>query len=205
MEQDVETNAPIKDKGLYASAETWKTLRSDPAFVELVRLARVANSLSLAWGPVLAPLEDQSPKARRERFAAFFFAAAVLHEGLTIAQALGRYYRQLPQYESGLAALARDPAVQVLNNGLLDRTRNQHVFHFDRDALAAGLLEFPENQEVVIATATDFIHGEIYFDLADDAFLGSLLGAPTVSENLARLEKLILEVAALFGRFMRAV
>ncbi len=196
--------SPLQDHGVYASAEQWRALRTDPAFVELVRLARVTNSLTLAWPPLLGSLADQSPRARRERFAAIFYAAALLHEGLDVAQGLGQYFRDLPQYKNGFAAIASDPAVRALNNELLDRIRDEHVFHFDRASLATGLQHFPEG-EALIATAPDFKHGEIYFDLADDALLAALFGdAPTEDEYLARVGRLMEQVSLLFKRFMQA-
>src|SRR2546430_9340093 len=196
--------SPLQDRGVYASAERWRVLRSDPAFVELVRLARVTNQLTLAWPPLLAPLEDQRPKARRERFAAFFYAAALLHEALHVAQSLGQHFRELPQYRSGFAAIFADSGVTALRTQLLDRIRDRLVFHFDRECLAGGLGHFPEG-ETLIATAPDFMQGEIYFDVADDALLAYLFGdAPTEAEYLVRVGWLMEQVTCLFKRFMQA-
>jgi hypothetical protein len=198
------TVSAVQDRGVYASAERWRVLRTDPAFVELVRLARVTNQLTLAWPPLLAPLEDQSPRARRERFAAFFYAAALLHEALHVAQSLGQYFRGLPQYRAGFAAIFGDKEITALRSSLLDRIRDSLVFHFDRECLAAGLRHFPEG-ETLIATAPDFMQGEIHFDIADDALLAYLFGdAPTEAEYLARVRRLMEQGTHLFQRFMRA-
>jgi hypothetical protein len=194
----------IEDQGVYASAERWAALRTEPAFVELLRLARVTNSLTLAYPPILASLEDQSPRARRERFAAILYAAALLHEGLHTAQGLGQHFRRMPQYREGFAAIFADPIVRAFRSSTLDRIRDELVFHFDRDSLAVGLTYFPEG-EVLIATAPDFQQGEIYFDIADDALLGYLFGdAPTEEVYLQRVTYLIEQVTLLFNRFMRA-
>jgi len=196
--------SPIQDRGVYVSAERWQTLRSDPAFIELVRLARATNQLTLAWPPLLATLDDQSPKARRERFAAFFYAVALMHEALHMAQSLGKYFRDLPQYKAGFGGIFADQEIGLLRTTIMDRIRNRLVFHFDRDSLAEGLSHFPQG-ETLIATAPDFQQGEIYFDLADDALLGYLFGdASTETEYVARVARVMEQGTHLFQRFMRA-
>jgi len=195
---------PIQDQGVYAAGELWATLRSDPAFLELMRLARVVNSLTLAYPPILLTLADQSPRARRERFAAMLYAAALLHEGLHTAQSLGQHFRDMPQYKAGFGAILSDPAVRAFRSNVLDGIRDQLVFHFDRKSLSKGLHAFPTG-EVLIATSTDFRQGETYFDLADEALLGALFGdAPTPEAYLDRVGKFLGDVTALFNRFMRA-
>ncbi len=195
----------MKDQAIYAPADRWTSLRTDPAFVELLRLARVVNSLSLNYSALLVPLEDQSPKARRDRFAAFFYAAALLQEGLHTAQSLGQYFRDLPQYKTGFAAILADPDVTTLRSGDLDKIRDELVFHFDRGALAAGLTHFPDGKALIATAPHGFKQGEIYFDAADDALLGYLYGdAPTEGEYQASVRRLMEQVTALFKRFMRA-
>jgi hypothetical protein len=194
----------IDDQGVYASAERWATLRADAAFIELMRLARVVNSLTLAYPPIFVTLTDQSPRARRERFAAMLYAAALLHEGLHTAQGLGQHFRDMPQYKDGFASILADPRIRILRSQVLDRIRDELVFHFDRTSLSKGLDAFPPG-EVLIATSTDFRQGETYFDLADEALLGALFGdAPTVEEYVERLGQFLEDVTLLFNRFMRA-
>jgi hypothetical protein len=194
----------IEDQGVYTSAERWATLRTEPTFVELLRLARVTNSLTLVYPPILASLEDQSPKARRERFGATLYAAALLHEGLHAAQGLGQHFRHMPQYQEGFAAIFADPIVGAFRSSTLDRTRDELVFRFDRDPLAVGLTRFAAG-EMLIATAPDFQQGETSFAIADDAVLGYLFGdAPTEEVYLQRVTYLIKQVTLPFNRFMRA-
>ena len=51
---------------IFAPSSEWPRIRDDPRFIELMRLARVANSLALAYGPLQSDPEDQSVHARRE-------------------------------------------------------------------------------------------------------------------------------------------
>lgn len=196
----------IQDTGLFVSAGDWPRLRSDPAFVELIRLARVVNSLTLSYPPLLATLEDQSPRARRERFAAMLNAAALLHEGLHTAQGLAKHFRGLPQWKEEFASLLRDPKVNEFRTRVLKKIRDELVFHFDRDALATGLSHFPDGETQVAVTArNEWTYGEIYFDMADDALLGYLFGdAPTEADYHTRVAHLLENTTDLFNRFMRA-
>ena len=166
----------MQDTAIFAPAAAWKTLRQNPAFIELVRLARVLNSLTLSYPPLLGPLEDQSPRARRERFAAMLNAAALLHEGLHTAQGLARHFRGLPQYKEEFAVIFNDPEVRRFRGDILDKIRDELVFHFDRDSLARGLSHFPEGETIIAVTSgTGWSHGETYFELADDALLAILV------------------------------
>lgn len=194
----------IHDKGVYASAEVWEAIRGDPAFVELLRLARITNALALAYPPVLASLEDQSPSARRDRFVAMAYAGSLLHEGLIVAQSLGKHFRHLKQYKEGFAKIFRDNTVKQFRSRTLNKLRDELVFHVDRDSVAKGLKHFPEG-ETLIATAVDFRQGNIYFDLADEMILGYLYSqVKTEEEFLAEVSNFIERIADLLNRYMRA-
>jgi hypothetical protein len=194
----------VYDTGIYAPPEIWARLRVDPAFCELLRLARVVNSLSLAYGPLIAPIEDQSPRARRERTSAFAYVAALLHEGLHTAQSLGAHFRQLPAYRTGIATLLGDPDVQALRSELLDRIRDELVFHFDRDSIAEGLTRFPDG-EVLVGTTSDASHGQIYYDIGDDVLAGYLFGdAESQQAFLERFGAFMERTIELFNRFVSA-
>lgn len=196
----------MTDTGLYLSAADWARVRADPAFVELIRLARVVNQLTLCYPPLLAPLDDQSPRARRERAAAIVFAAALLHEGLITAEGLARHYRELPQYKEEFAPLFGDSEVQAFRASTIGRVRNELVFHVERDAITQGLAAFPSGETLVATTAErDWSHGQVYFDIADDALFGALFGdADSADSYLDELGRMLDSTSALLSRFMRA-
>jgi hypothetical protein len=117
---------------------------------------------------------------------------------------LRQYFRHLPQYKDGFAAIFSDPLISRFRSDTLDRIRDELVFHFDRDTLAIGLSRFPEG-EALIASATEFKLGETYFDVADEALLAYLFGdGPTGREYLDRIAHFLQAVSALFSRFMQA-
>lgn len=195
------------DTQVVATAQQWSSIRGDPRFIELMRLARVANSLTLAYRPLLSSVHDQSPMARRERFAALFYAAALLKEGLSTAQSIGRWYRNTPQYRNGFAKIFKDPAISSLNSDLLDDVRNKLVFHFDRETIAAGLSRSPEADLYVLCSfpSPHALFGETYFDAADDIVLWYLFGdAATDDDYMQRLESFMEGVTDLLNDFLAA-
>src|SRR5687768_15668374 len=107
-------SSSIKDVEIVAPEAEWPRIRDDARFIELMRLARVANSLGVTYPPLAHTLQDQSPAARRDRFAAFLYAAALLTEGLDTAQSLGPWFRDRDQYKAGFAAIFSDPSFQTL-------------------------------------------------------------------------------------------
>jgi hypothetical protein len=113
---------------------------------------------------------------RRERTSAILFAGATLHEGLQVAQSLGKHFRDLPQYKSGFAAIQGDPDVQDLRRRFLKPLRDKGVFHVDGRAFGTALDRWQPEGMVVFASGRGQKAGAIYFDLADDLMIRYLLG-----------------------------
>ena len=197
----------LKDFQIFAPAAEWKRIRGEPRFIELMRLARAANSLALAWPFLAGDIGDESPNARRGRFAALFYTAALLTEGLRTAEALGKWYSDTTQYQEGFGALLSDAKLKSFQTTLLIRIRNEVVFHFDRQSMAAGLERLPDVDWVILSYAEDTgpTHGETYFDAADDAVLSYLFGdAVTDKEYVARLSDFMSEVTGFLDWFLTA-
>lgn len=196
----------MTDTGLFILAADWRRIREDPSFVELVRLMRIVNQLSLSYPPLLATLEDQSPRARRERASAIVFAAALLQEGMRTAEGLAQYFRGLAQYREEFAPLFSDPKVQAYRANVLGRVRDELVFHVDRATIAEGLARFPAGDVHVASTLeSDWSQGQIYFEIADDALFGALFGNAESAERYTdQLRELVEGTTELFTRFTTA-
>lgn len=191
---------------IVALAADWAKIRAEARFVELMRLARLANSLSLVYAPIERSQSDQTPRARRERFAGLFHSAALLKEGLHTVRGLGQWYRHLPQFE-GFVEIFRDPVVSKLESGLLDTVRDKLVFHFDRDAIVTGLDRSPLADYFVMCTypTSGPAINETYFDTADDIVLWYLFGeAKSDKDYMEQLETFTVGVSSLLTRFLIA-
>ncbi len=111
----------MREVQIIADAETWERMRGEPQFIELIRLARIANSLTLAYPPIFIPQSDQSPRARRTRFAGLFYSAALLKEALHTVRSLGKWYREKAQYREGVGAILADPKVTAFESEIASK------------------------------------------------------------------------------------
>ena len=191
---------------IVAPQDDWARIQQDEGFIELMRLGRVANSLSLTFRP-LGLLKPKEEISRREWFAALMYTAALLKEGLHTARSLGKWFRHLPQYQKGFGDILGDAQVRTFESNTLGKVRDELVFHFDRQAVQVGISRFPQ-QDVVVATypeASGPTFAETHFDLADDAILTYLFGdAGTPADVDARIEEFMTRVTDLLKRFIPA-
>jgi hypothetical protein len=196
------------DVEVVAPRERWLAIRNDERFVELMRLARIANSLGICVLPLTHTLSDLSPSARRNRFAAFCYAGALLKEGLDLAQSLGKWFREWEQYKAGFGVLIADNQVRELKAKVLDVLRNKLVFHFDRDALSAAFAAFPTHGDVRILSFPLEVGPRFdatYFDAADDAVLAYFFGHAQDDEEYYKIVGGFMEsVADINSRFIIA-
>jgi hypothetical protein len=155
--------------------EQFARVRDDARLIPLLRLARIANALTIGQEGVLHSADDVSPAAQRRRWASFLYLGALLHEGLRTAEGLGRSLHHLPAYRAGFAALQGDKRVQWLRRAFLDKMRDRTAFHVDEAVYREALAHLDERDEVVFASGTTYIAGDIYFNLADDLAVEYLL------------------------------
>lgn len=191
---------------IIAPRDRWAEIREDPRFLELLRVARVANSLSLAHDALIGLGSDQSPEGRRREFAGLFYIAALLDEGIHTGQSLGQWWRELPQYRDGFQALANDPALARLRAGPWTKVRDKVVFHFDRDVMDIGVSRIPTD-DIVIASYPESgpTFGDTYFDVADRAVMGFLFGSAYSDEEYeCAVRQFVDDTHAVFSAFTSA-
>jgi hypothetical protein len=179
-------------------------LRSDRRVQSLLSLARVTNALTLGRWALLAPLKWQSPRMRRERYAALLYTGALLHEGLRFAESLARHFKHLPQFSAGLAPIIADSSVQRLRKRYLKPLRNKIAFHFDAVVPLTSLPRL-KNSGFVFACGRGNATADIYFELADDVVTDYLLGSSSTDEGFVRkFEEFAVGTSELYKRFMIA-
>jgi hypothetical protein len=171
--------------------------------VGIVALCRIVNQLRFVHA-ALPSWDDDSPAARRQRLNSFFFTAALLHEGVPLAQRLAQHYRYRTSFAEGFAELLRDSEVRELLSTYVKPLRNQAVFHADESEIAQRLAEFT-GDGFVFASGTTFATGQVYYDLADIAAMRTFVG-PTDSYAafLNASEAAVRRTTALTVAFMRA-
>jgi hypothetical protein len=186
---------------IVADATTFEACRHDPAFHRLVKVAHIVNSLRFAEGAAFDRLNDETPAATRQRAGSYFYLAGILDEGLNFAERLGQDFRTFKTYEEGFRELLKDPEVRALRSGLLDRLRNQAVFHNDDIVTSSTIPELQLNRYVFAAGETQRM-GDVYYALADIAVMSFAIGHELPNENFnAALERALRSVVELSKRF----
>lgn len=182
-----------------------EALKSDPRLPPLIALGRLTNALAIAHPLVMRDVRWQSPRMRRERMSGMLYVAALLHEGLGTAQALGAHFRDLPQYKTGFAALQGDREVLALRQRYLKPLRDKAVFHAEVPFAAGALAALPDGGEVVVASGRGQRAGAIYFDISDHLVLHHLIGEQLSDEAyMEELSSFLISTGRLYGRFMKA-
>lgn len=195
---------PTRDWEVFIPSAQFERLKSDKRMHALIGLGRITNALSLGYASIMAPVDYSSPRSMRERSGAFLYTGAMLAEGLHFAQALGQYFRDLPQYQNGFAKILGDPEVKRLRSRYLKPLRDKATFHFDLDVVpeALGRMQF---KDYVLARGRGKTACQIYFPLADDVVHAFLVGPhKDDAEYLKKLEEFMMGSSELYGRFMRA-
>lgn len=104
---------------IQTSKEEFDKLRSNRQFAKLLNLARVVNTLYFCFNAFLDYSDDSSPAGRRQYINASLFSAAVLFEGLTVADTLEKHFGHRDSYREGFGKfLAEDETKQLRSNVL---------------------------------------------------------------------------------------
>lgn len=191
---------------IICSKHKFRDLKSDERFLALLTLARVVNALRFCPQAAIDAGNKDAPSGSRQRINSFWFGGSVLYEGFRVAEALGKYYRDLNSFKNGFAILLKDKDIRALRETFLERMRNKFVFHFDRDVAREALNNF-KLPTYTFATSHGTTSGEMYFNLADEAVNNYLLQpkAEESDHNLqVRLENLIQQTTNIMGGFIRA-
>jgi len=187
------------------SEETFNSLRADDKFLNLLALARSVNALRFCFQPVIDAANSDKPSASRQRINSFLFASSVLYEGFLLVENLGKYFRDSDSFKNGFAIMLRDEKIRKLRTSALKRMRNKFVFHFDPDVPLEALTNF-DLPNYRFATGFGKATGEIYYGLADEAFMNYLLESKpedtdeTLNLHLRSLIKDVKDVMVKFNK-----
>lgn len=194
---------PTRHREVVLPRHQWLAVRNEERFWDVFRLARIANSLSMAYRPLAVPVRYHTPRTNRDRAASLLYVTGVLIEGLSVSRALARHYRHLPQFAI-FQALHSDEEVAALERNFLRPARNKATFHIDREVFQYSISEL-DLQEYRLASARstrDWTPAGTYFDIPDELIMIYLTRATNDQEYLDRLEDLITSTAQLANRFM---
>jgi hypothetical protein len=174
--------------------------RNDVKFQRLIMLAHVANSLRFAAEAAFHESARDGSAAARQRVGSYLYLSALLDEGLSFAQRLGEHFRDCDSH-SLFRDMLRDPRVKEMRAGVLDRLRNQAVFHNDERVVSSVLPDIRLDKYEFATGATPRIM-DVYYGLAAAVVLRFATGQLRDGQNfLGQLEEILTDTVDLAKRF----
>lgn len=181
----------------FCSAEEFDAFRNDPAFAQLLALARLLNVLRYVqsgW----ARMPEAEPDATRQRFNAFLIMGALLFEGRLLVNRMGRNYQDLPSWRETFPIVLRNTKFRSLLDDF-ETARNRAIFHFDESEFAAQAAQWPHDGKDV-----RFSHGigrsvqGTYHELADSMAMQALFGPATDEAEWRARARILVHTASDF-------
>ncbi len=183
--------------------EAFASLAGDKRFWQLVALARLVNTIRFSQA-ALPSQEDDTPRASRQRFNSFFVTAALLKEGIPLAQRLGSSFRHLPAYQQRILPILQDRAVEQLLAEHLKPLRDEAVAHFLERELGPRLSDH-EFDDVCFIRGFGTTSGQVHYQLADMLAMRAFTGATgTREEFLIRATELMQRTTELAIKYLGA-
>lgn len=204
MTQPESKSGDSREVQLFIDANGFERLRHDPALHRVLTLARIVNTIRFAEVAVVTRGPEDTPSATRQSSSAGFYIGALLWEALEFADRLGKEFRDSPAFREHLAPLLKDPEVRRLRSGILQRLRNQAVYHHDDGVIPAGL-GLVRNGDVVLMSTAGLTRRDAYYDLADIAVMHFALDGPQdVHEWAATASEVLQDIVRAAIRFAAA-
>jgi hypothetical protein len=195
---------PDGDWQVTCTREEFEACRNDLKFPFIVALARTVNSLKFVHSAMVHAGTGNSPESRRGRLNSYFFASAILYEGLKLVRAMSRPFRQDELFKRGLRELLRDKDVQAIEQAHLNPARNKAVFHFLPQFFAATIAS-ATCDECIFASGRGKRREELYYPFADVIAAGILVGYSSDTDGYyARLGKAMSDTSDFMMRFIDA-
>src|SRR6266576_969782 len=163
--------------------EQFIALRTQPAFQQLVALARWAN----ACRSITAAIPERpttTPAGHRQRRSTILFISALLYEGWKLVKRMRQHYRTYDSWKKGFDPILKDRRFAQLVENRLGPLRSQTVFHFFEAETARRLAEHEPDGPVVFVTARGNDSLEASYDLADIIAVRTLCGDPAPTSAL---------------------
>jgi hypothetical protein len=119
-----------KEWEITCDKKTFKTVREKEKFPYIVALARAVNAINAAHSPLLRSSKVETPERIRNGMNSYFFASALIYEGLSLIRRMNKAFVDDEDFQNGLRTLLKDPVAQEIELRHLNPARNHAVFHF---------------------------------------------------------------------------
>lgn len=194
--------APEGDWQVSCGRERFDECQKDEKFSYIVALARAVNSIKFVHSAMLRVGTEDSPEAKRGRLNSYFFASAILYEGLKLVRSMNHTFKKDEMFRRGLHGILRAKAAQTIEQKRLNPARNKAVFHF-LPQFFAEIIGSATCDECVFASGRGKRREELYYPFADTITAGILVGFSSDTEEFYTiLGKAMSDTSDLMVRFI---
>ena len=180
------------------------SIRHEAPFVQMVALGRALNSLRFLQLAFLQYDDSDHPPASRQRFAAVFFMAAVLHEGIKLLKRMGQHFRTTRTWQESITPIFRDRLVERLFDDSIAPLRTGVVFHFMEKSVQSVLAQSIFD-EIVLISGAGPQQGNVHYDFSDLLAFVLFTGVTTsADEHLANAKTLLTRTLDVLTQFIEA-
>jgi hypothetical protein len=184
--------------------ELFDKCQKNEKFPYIVALARSVNSIKFVHSAMLRVGIEDSPEAKRGRLNSYFFASAILYEGVKLVRAMNRTFKRDEMFRQGLHAILRDKSAQQIEQTRLNPARNKAVFHF-LPQFFAEIIRSATCDECIFASGRGTRSEELYYPFADTITAGILIGFSSDTEEFYELlGRAMSDTSVLMVRFIDA-
>ncbi len=193
------------DKGKWkitCSEENFNSIRNDASFLEVVRFARILNTIRFLQVAFAESEDDGTPSYKRFRTNTFLFTGAALYEAKKSVRRTDSPLNEYETHEKLESFLNSDEMAEI--NPYIDKIRNRIVFHHDPTIASRALNSF-------IPPEYSFSEGygksskQLYFHLADHISLhflfmdkkGKVLEEEAIGKVIQQTVRLAMEFASI--------
>ncbi len=185
--------------------DTLKNIRDDKTFIEVLKLARIVNSLQFVIRAYKDHPADDTPLGLRQGFNAFLYCGALLTEGIKIVQESNGRFKKFQTFRLLHDLFDTNRLITFEDSKVLYTIRNKIVFHFDAEVFRDSLRNVPFG-EVVFARSHTIRDEDIDYCLGDELVFSYLYQTYTKDWNASddEIVELIEELISLAHQFIQA-
>jgi hypothetical protein len=167
---------------LRCDQRTFEACRANPKFPYIVALARAVNALNFVHSAMIHAGEGDAPEASRDRINSYFFASAILYEGMNLIRVMNQTFKDDDMFQNGLRPFLRDKVAQTITETHLNPARNGVVFHFLPERFAETIRSASCDNCIFVSGRGDK-KKDLYYDFADVVAAEILVGYASDSEE----------------------
>ena len=162
--------------------EVFEKLRNDKAFISILRLERILNTIRYSRSTTLYCADKNTPESKRDTNASFFLMCALLYEFIkNLYEDLKPRFKDLQAFQNFQNLI--ESLISNENYELIKKVRDKVMFHFDPKVFSVSLEKFQvKTESVMFGESHTEQYGDFYCHLADELTFQYLMKSPETND-----------------------